>query len=85
MEQVINWKELNAHHNKVIRTIQSCLTLDHLDGARRFAESMIRYHIHKAIEEPKSSRPKYHETITRSNELIQEALLTKKHLLRHEK
>lgn len=85
MEQVIDWKEFNSHHMKVIRTIQSCLNLDQLEGASRFGESMIRYHIHKAMEEPKSTRPKYHETITRSHEIIQEALLNKKTLLKHEK
>lgn len=85
MEQVIGWKEFNSHHTKVIRTIQSCQNLDQLEGARRFGESMIRYHIHKAMEEPKSTRPKYHETITRSHEIIQEALSTQKTLLKRGK
>ena len=85
MEQVIGWKEFNSHHTKVIRTIHSCKNLDQLDGARRFGESMIRYHIHKAMEEPKSTRPKYHEAITSSHEIIQEALVTQKTLLRRGK
>jgi len=85
MEQVIDWKEFNSHHTKVIRTIHSCKNLDQLDGARRFSEAMIRYHIHKAMSEPKSSRPKYQETITRSHEIIQETLSSQKKLLRRAK
>lgn len=85
MKQVIGWNEFNSHHTKVIRTIQSCLNLDQLEGARKFGESMIRYHIYKAMEEPKSSKVKYQETITRSHEIIQQALSKQKTLLKHGK
>ena len=85
MEEVLDWKEFNSHHLKVIRTIKSCRTIEQLDGAARFTEFMIRFHLHKMMESPKAFRKKYQETISESHELIQKALSTKKTLLKYEK
>ncbi len=85
-EQMLDYYEFNSHHNKVIRVIKSCLTLEQLENAERFSQIVIHFHISKMKEDPKSMRAKYKLSIEKSSELINQAIIDhRKKLLRHGK
>lgn len=73
-DTVLNFQEFNSHHTKAIRVIQSCRSEDQLEGAEKYCEVFIRFHIIKMQQSVKSGRPKYREAIERSAEILQRAL-----------
>ena len=73
-DPVLNFQEFNSHHTKAIRVIQSCQSEDQLEGAERYCEAVIRFHIYKMQQSVKSGRPKYRDAIERSAEILQRAL-----------
>ncbi len=85
MEHMIDWSEFNSHLKKVIHTIQSCETLEHLEGSRRYSENMLRLHIFKAMESPKHSKKSYQEKIEWAQTIIKEELSKKKFLVKYAK
>ncbi len=85
-EQMLDYYEFNSHHNKVIRVIRSCETLDQLENAQRFSEIVIRFHILKMKDDAKSMRKPYKLAIEKSSELMNQALNDhRKKILRDEK
>ncbi len=85
-EQMLDYYEFNSHHNKVIRVIRSCETLDQLENAQRFSEIVIRFHILKMKDDAKSMRKPYKLAIEKSSELMNQALQDhRKKILRDEK
>jgi hypothetical protein len=77
-ETLLNFREFNSHHIKAIKVIMSCETLDQLDGAERFCEAVMKFHITKMNQSVKSGRQKYKEAIESSAEKLQQALKDKK-------
>jgi hypothetical protein len=77
-EALLNFREFNSHHIKAIRVVTSCETLDQLDGAERFCEAVMNFHITRMHQSVKSGRPRYKEAIERSAEKLQQALKDKK-------
>ena len=73
-EEVLDYYEFNSHHNKVIRAIKSCVTLEQLENAEKFSQIVIRFHISKMKQDPKSLRNKYKTVIEISSELMNEAI-----------
>jgi hypothetical protein len=85
-EQMLDYYEFNSHHNKVIRVIRSCETLEQLENAQRFSEIVIRFHILKMKDDAKSMRKPYKLAIEKSSELMNQALNDhRKKILRDEK
>ena len=74
-EQMLDYYEFNSHHNKVIRAIRSCVTLEQLENAEKFSQIAIRFHISKMKQDPKSLRNKYKTVIEQSSVLMNEAIL----------
>jgi predicted transcriptional regulator len=72
--EMLDWDEFNSHHNKVIRAISSCVTLEQLENAEKFSQIAIRFHISKMKQDPKSLRNKYKTVIELSSELMNEAI-----------
>jgi predicted transcriptional regulator len=72
--EMLDWDEFNSHHNKVIRAIRSCETLEQLENAEKFSQIAIRFHISKMKQDPKSLRNKYKTVIEMSSELMNEAI-----------
>lgn len=73
MKQMLDYTEFNSHHNKVIRVIQSCLTLEQLENAQKFKELAIRFHLLK-MKDDRSTRSKYQSVIEESSELLTQAI-----------
>jgi hypothetical protein len=85
-EQMLDYYEFNSHHNKVIRVIRSCETLEQLENAQRFSEIVIRFHILKMKDDAKSMRKPYKLAIEKSSEMMNQALHDhRKNILRNEK
>jgi hypothetical protein len=82
---MLDLKEFNVHMDKVIRTIKSCETHDHLDGARRFAEVMLHYHIVKLWDSKRGQQKQYRALIENSHEVIQKQISLQKCLVKYVK
>lgn len=82
---MVDVKEFYVHMDKVIRTIKSCETHDHLDGAKRFAEAMIRFHIYKMLDTKGSEKKQYQLMIEDSNSVIEKQLSLQKCLVKYGK
>jgi len=66
--------KLHEHHNKAIKVILSCETLDQLDVARKYCIIAINFHVKSVNDSHSNYRDSYIKMIRESESFMNEAL-----------